>query len=152
MSYLGIDYGTKRIGVAFSSEDNSLAFPLKIVAAGNGAVGEIAAIARERGAGEIVVGESNDFAGKPNAVMKEIHAFAEALKAEGLISPTSLMRVIFIPVLGSVTDWHFPGSGKLEGAGKIGLVTCAKGTSSTSTAAPGSIWSRPRGRRASATS
>ncbi len=85
MSYLGIDYGTKRIGVAFSSEDNSLAFPLKIVAAGNGAVGEIAAIARERGAGEIVVGESNDFAGKPNAVMKEIHAFAEALKAEGFV-------------------------------------------------------------------
>jgi putative holliday junction resolvase len=83
MAYLGIDYGTKRIGVAVSSEDDSLAFPLKIVATGKEAVKEIIDIARERGVHKIVMGESLDFNGKPNTVMKAIEAFATELKVEG---------------------------------------------------------------------
>jgi putative Holliday junction resolvase len=31
MKYLGIDYGTKRVGVAISDEDGSFAFPKEIV-------------------------------------------------------------------------------------------------------------------------
>jgi putative Holliday junction resolvase len=83
MSYLGIDYGTKRIGVAVSSEDDSLAFPLKIVKAGKEAIKEVSIIARERDAQKIIIGESRDFTGKPNALMKDIEVFAEALRAEG---------------------------------------------------------------------
>jgi molecular chaperone DnaK (HSP70) len=34
MKYLGIDYGTKRIGVAVSDDTGSIAFPLAVIPAG----------------------------------------------------------------------------------------------------------------------
>ena len=33
MRYLGIDYGSKRVGVAISDEDGNMSFPYKIILA-----------------------------------------------------------------------------------------------------------------------
>lgn len=84
MKYLGIDYGTKRIGVAVSDDTASLAFPLRTIAAGEQAREEVLTLARENGAGMAIIGESRDFKGVANPVLKEAEAFAEALRTGGL--------------------------------------------------------------------
>lgn len=83
MKYLGIDYGTKRIGVAVSDESSTLAFPLGVVPAGKDALKEVCDIARENGVEEVVMGESKDYSGIANPVMKEVEKFKAALEAEG---------------------------------------------------------------------
>jgi putative Holliday junction resolvase len=75
MKHIGIDYGTKRIGIAVSDETGSLAFPLGVVKAGQGALEEVASIARENGVQKIVIGESRDNSGRANEVMEDIEQF-----------------------------------------------------------------------------
>lgn len=80
MRLLGIDYGTRRIGIAVSDEDGRVAFPLGIVEAGPKALDEIAALAKENSVEGIVMGESRDFAGKPNPVMEDIEQFKKDIE------------------------------------------------------------------------
>ncbi len=82
MKYLGLDYGTKRIGVAVSDDTGSLAFPLTAVPAGRDALEKVAALVREHGAQALVIGESRDNTGAPNEVMEDIEQFKKDL--EGL--------------------------------------------------------------------
>ncbi|MBI5078206.1 MAG: Holliday junction resolvase RuvX [Candidatus Yonathbacteria bacterium] len=88
MRYLGIDYGTKRVGVAISDEGGKMAFPYAILDNGKGLVGEIKTICAHESVETIVIGESVDYKGKPNLVMKEADWFIAELK-----------DVVAIPVL-----------------------------------------------------
>ncbi len=81
MKYLGIDYGSKRIGVAVSDESATLAFPLGVVVAGGKALGEVLDIIKENGVKIAVMGESMNFKQEKNPIMKEAEAFAEMLQA-----------------------------------------------------------------------
>lgn len=81
MKYIGIDYGTKRIGLAVSDDNGSLAFPLTTVQAGKDAVSTINMLIKENGVQKIIIGESRDFAGKPNDVMENIEQFKKDLEA-----------------------------------------------------------------------
>ena len=83
--YIGIDYGTKRVGIAGSDEAGRVAFPLEVVVRGE-ALARVAALVRERGVREVVMGESRDFAGKENAVMPAARAFADELVREAGVS------------------------------------------------------------------
>jgi putative Holliday junction resolvase len=73
--FLGIDYGTKRIGVAISDENGTLAFPKEIVPNDTNTFKRIAEIVKEENVREIVVGESVDFSGKLNALSGRIEVF-----------------------------------------------------------------------------
>lgn len=88
MSYIGIDYGTKRVGIAAS--DGSLALPLEVVPTKE-ALARVRALAQERNVAVIVIGESKDFKGADNRVMAHIRKFAEELsrevKAEVVLEP-----------------------------------------------------------------
>ncbi len=84
MKYLGIDYGSKRIGVAVSDESATIAFPLGTIKAGKGALQEILSIARENEVKIAVIGESRNFAQEKNPIMKEVEEFAEKLQAENI--------------------------------------------------------------------
>ncbi len=75
MKFLGIDYGTKRIGVAVSDERGTLAFPKEIVLNDVGAYKKLAQIIKDEKIDEIVVGESVDFSGKLNALSARIDVF-----------------------------------------------------------------------------
>lgn len=79
MRYLGIDYGTKRVGVALSDESGALAFPYAILETSKGLLGEIKNICVQEGVERIVVGESRDYRGEPNQVMAAIDRFVEEL-------------------------------------------------------------------------
>lgn len=79
MKVIGIDYGTKRIGIAVSDDEGTMAFP-RTVLKNNGAVAVIARLAEEEGADRIVVGVSLNAEGEENKVMGDIHPFVERLK------------------------------------------------------------------------
>jgi putative holliday junction resolvase len=80
MKYLGIDYGTKKIGLAVSDETGVLAFPLTTVLSGREALSHIAELIRKEGVGGVVLGESRDYKGQPNAVMEDIEQFKKDLE------------------------------------------------------------------------
>ena len=75
MKYIGIDYGTKNIGLAVSDDGGTVAFPLTTITAGREAVSNVAALIKENGAEAVVMGESRNFAGERNEVMEDIEQF-----------------------------------------------------------------------------
>lgn len=80
MKFLGIDYGTKRIGLAVSDQNGRLAFPKEVVKNNGELQRKIGELLFKEGIAQIVVGESLDFAGLPNALMKEIGFFIRDLE------------------------------------------------------------------------
>ena len=82
MRYLGIDYGTKRVGVAVSDEMGSLAFPRAIFSNNAELIPNILKLFEEEEIGGIVLGESHTQSGQENKVMKEITVFKEKLEQE----------------------------------------------------------------------
>lgn len=86
MRYLGIDFGSKRIGVSVSDDGGTLAFPYAILDNSVKTVSEIAALCVKEHIGKIVVGESVDYKGQPNPVMSEIERLVAGLReATGLV-------------------------------------------------------------------
>lgn len=78
--FLGIDYGTKRIGVAVSDENSKLAFPKEIVLNDAKTLQRIGEIIKKEGIKEIVVGESVDFNGQLNMLSARIDLFIADLE------------------------------------------------------------------------
>lgn len=83
MKYLGIDYGTKRIGVAVSDDIGVLAFPLTTFPAGKGLLLKVVELAAENSVKMIVLGESRNFKQEQNPIMKEVTEFKKALEEKG---------------------------------------------------------------------
>ena len=84
---IGIDYGTKRVGVAVSDESGVFALPFGILDNKGDlplVVGYIVAIAKEKAADTVVMGESRDYSGKPNAVLAASLELKRALETKGL--------------------------------------------------------------------
>ena len=79
MKYLGIDYGTKRIGIAISDDTGSLAFARTVVPAGHGALSAIDEMVKQEGIEAIVIGESRNNQGELNEVMEDIGQFKQDL-------------------------------------------------------------------------
>ena len=79
MKYLGIDYGTKRIGLAVSDESGMLAFPREILPNGKLAIEKILDLVKGESIGTIVVGNSLDTSGQRNLLMEDVDAFVEEL-------------------------------------------------------------------------
>jgi putative holliday junction resolvase len=80
MKYLGIDFGTKRVGLAVSDEDGIVAFPRKIIDA-HGAFGTIVDMLASEGIQAIVVGSSLAQSGQPNPIETEIKKFCSDIEA-----------------------------------------------------------------------
>ena len=75
MRFLGIDYGTKRIGLAISDENGTLAFPKEILLNDANTMQRLGEIIEKENIGELVIGESVDFSGKLNALSARIEVF-----------------------------------------------------------------------------
>ena len=86
MRYLGIDYGSKRVGVAVSDESRTFALPVSVVPNTSELLGEIRRIADEYGTKEIVIGESRKFDMTANKILPEIMKFKESLEEEGFMA------------------------------------------------------------------
>ncbi|KKR67945.1 MAG: hypothetical protein UU10_C0033G0005 [Parcubacteria group bacterium GW2011_GWF1_40_6] len=80
MRFLGIDYGTKRIGVAISDENGTLAFPKEIISNDINTFSKLRDLIKKEHIEEVVVGESVDFSGRLNALSGRIEVFILELK------------------------------------------------------------------------
>ncbi len=78
--FLGIDFGTKRVGLAISDENGQLAFPFKILKNDAELYDMIHNICGEEDISEIVLGESLDFSGEENVLMEKIKQFKKELE------------------------------------------------------------------------
>ena len=85
---MGIDFGTKRIGVALSDENCEMAFPLEVVKNDSRAVSVVTELAKKNGVTLFVIGESKDFLMKDNPIMEQIRDFEKVLFAETNIEMT----------------------------------------------------------------
>lgn len=82
MKLVGIDYGTRRVGIAVSDDAGRLAFPKMTLPNDATLLGELTALIRSEKVETIVLGESKDLSGADNPVMLSARRFAETLKKE----------------------------------------------------------------------
>lgn len=82
MKLMGIDYGSKRVGVALSDEDGVMAFPHAVLENNKKLLENLKSLHKEEGVGAVVVGESLDSKGEPNPIMKKITPFKEQMERE----------------------------------------------------------------------
>lgn len=81
---LGIDMGSKRVGLAVSNEEGTMAFPLPVVVNNKDLLGAIISIMKERDISEVVLGESKSLSGQENPIMAEITVLKKALEEKGI--------------------------------------------------------------------
>jgi putative Holliday junction resolvase len=85
MRYIGIDFGTKRVGVAVSDEEGKIAFPHAVLTNDRNLTTALVSLAREKNVGAFVVGDSRDLSGKPNPIARAIEEFKKEIdQATGL--------------------------------------------------------------------
>jgi putative holliday junction resolvase len=82
MRLLGIDYGTKKIGLALTDETGTMAFPHAVIPNDTAMQKYIEVLVTKEHVSEIVVGHSLDKAGMPN----KVHEGAEALMLDLTLS------------------------------------------------------------------
>ncbi len=82
MRLLGIDYGSKKTGLALTDESGKMAFPHSVVPTDAKLLTTIETLIMKEKVGEIVLGYSLNRDGKPNAV----HAAAEELMLDLTLS------------------------------------------------------------------
>ncbi len=84
MRILAVDHGEKRIGLALSDPNATIASPLKVIEHVSRVLdaAQVAEVASENQVGLIVIGQSFDEEGKPNLAGRRAAKFAEALKTQ----------------------------------------------------------------------
>ena len=79
---LGLDYGTKRIGVAVSDPLNIIAQGVRVVPNSTEGLNEIKRLAREYDVEKVVVGIPYNLKGEKGQKAKEVDGFIERIKQE----------------------------------------------------------------------
>ena len=79
MRYLGVDYGSKRVGLAISDEDGTMGFPHAILPNTIKLVDDVCALIAKEKIGAVVIGESRNLAGGDNPIAEEAHLFGKHL-------------------------------------------------------------------------
>jgi putative Holliday junction resolvase len=97
MKMLGVDYGSKYVGIAISDDNGNIAFPHEVVER-RYAHDTIVKLVASKHIKAIIVGESLDAQGRRNAIGNEADAFASRLRDE-LKLPVVFERESF-------TSWH----------------------------------------------
>lgn len=79
MRYLGIDYGSKNVGLALSDEAGTMGFPHDIVINTPKLVDELCARIAEERVGAVVIGESRTLAGGENPIAESARALGQLI-------------------------------------------------------------------------
>lgn len=79
MKFLGIDFGTKRVGVAISDENEEMAFPKAVFENNKNLLENIVTLCNTEAIEGVVIGESKALSGEPNPLMIDIEKFKTSL-------------------------------------------------------------------------
>jgi len=85
MRLLGIDYGSKRIGIALSDDGGEFAIPVIVIENTKNNIKEIVDLANKNLVKEIVIGESKNYKGEDNAIMEKSLELKNKLEEKGHI-------------------------------------------------------------------
>ncbi len=77
---MGIDYGSRRVGVALSDDAQVVAFPNGILPNNDTLIATLTQRVADEGVQVVVVGEADNPAGGTNAIQRRVMLFAEALR------------------------------------------------------------------------
>jgi putative Holliday junction resolvase len=80
MKYLGIDFGSKKVGFAQSDDEGRMAYPLMIAPNDAILLKDTLELIREMKFSVVVIGESVDAKGKPNPIAKEARKFGAQIE------------------------------------------------------------------------
>ena len=72
MKLMGIDYGSKRVGIALSDDQGLMAFPHSVLKNDASFFKTLCALIESEGVGEIVIGESKGRDGQPNSIQEAV--------------------------------------------------------------------------------
>lgn len=75
MRYLGVDFGSKKIGLALSDESGAMGFPHSIISNTPKLIEELCALIAKENVGAVVIGESRNLAGGENPIAESARAF-----------------------------------------------------------------------------
>ncbi len=81
MRYLGIDYGSSKIGLALSDEAGRMGFPHDIITNTPRLVDELCALIAKENIGAVVIGESRTLSSGENPIAKDARALGESISA-----------------------------------------------------------------------
>lgn len=81
MRYLGVDYGSKRIGLAISDESGAMGFPYAIVQNTSRLIDELCVLIAKENIGAVVLGESRNLTGSDNPIAKDTRALGGQISA-----------------------------------------------------------------------
>ena len=77
---MGIDYGTKRVGIALSDDRGHIAFPQAVLENDDNLIENVITLCKAELIGGVVLGESYNNSMEHNTVMKEIEKFKGSLE------------------------------------------------------------------------
>jgi putative holliday junction resolvase len=77
---IGIDFGTKRVGVAVTDDTGSVAFPKTTLTNDRTLLPAVTSLVRTENASVVVIGESKNAEGQDNEVMRSARRFAQDLE------------------------------------------------------------------------
>lgn len=80
MRYLGIDFGSKRVGLALSDEAGRMGFPHAVIPNDGRLIDYVRELIIRKGVDVVVVGDSKDFNGQPNPIMAKAKDFVRTLE------------------------------------------------------------------------
>jgi putative Holliday junction resolvase len=84
MRHLGIDFGTKKVGLALSDEGGTMGFPHSVVPQDDRLLSVVQKLIEEQNVGKVVIGDSKDLSGVPNPIAEVAKAFGTSLEREGV--------------------------------------------------------------------
>lgn len=79
---MGIDYGSKRVGIALSDETGTIAVPKAVLPNNRFLFSEVKNLCEGYDVSAIIIGESKDFKGNPNPIMKDALLFKGELERD----------------------------------------------------------------------
>ncbi|MDE1975571.1 MAG: pre-16S rRNA-processing nuclease YqgF [Patescibacteria group bacterium] len=113
---IGIDYGSKRVGVAVSDPTGKLALPLTVLTSDAGLPNKVIELAGKYDSKVIVLGESRDYSGKPNEIHEAASAFKSMLESKGF-------HVVFEPeFMTSIQAERLQGKNSMTDASAAALI------------------------------
>ena len=116
MRLMALDYGHMRVGVASTDESGQFALPRMTLPNDEHLIDKILEIKEKEGVERIVIGESRNFEGEPNAILAESQKFKEDLEKRGV-------EVIFHPeILTTVEARRLQGNNELTDASAAALI------------------------------
>jgi putative Holliday junction resolvase len=80
MKFLGIDFGTRKVGLSISDKEGKMAFPYKLLKSDKSKIDDILSIIKKEKIEHIVLGYSVNNQGFENSVMKFVKPFKEELE------------------------------------------------------------------------